>query len=573
MTRHDRRRPDAARFFTVFLAVLLCAEPKPGDVFREFSYTHRFSELDLNSRREGLEKLRAGSVVARQLEIPDLRSALRAEVVVEYWGGHIGTSSQQLRVNGGEWMDIPQPVGTPTSPHCYYRTLSRATVQLPLNQLRTGSNWFQFRAGPQICYGFDWGFYWIYGFTVRVYYDPSRAHPRGEIIYPYDGAVVSDSPRFVVRAEGAEAAIASVEFLGRYEDFNWEGDGVWRQWHYRLERGRLRNHIGTAVSPPYVVRWDTTWVPDQQEPVEIAARITDTLGMTYLTAPVSVRLVRPNRSVKMFKPVGVPENFGVRKGRRMTCGIPVEGDLANIRQARLLLSSWSAAHEGVIELNGTPVTRRFGVIHNYSFDSIPVPARLIRNGVNEFAIVSATNEHAAEVNWPGPVLLVEYDVPRPVAAGKAPWWHRAWKYRLPITVDAGLCEQNDRPVEVSLKLSKYRLPRGEARLVETSQNGSVLDESVPFQIDPEDDESAELILLLKGRATAGAITRTAGKTWSAIRTSTSSPSRRRGTRTAKSPWPPRKLASTSSAKSRWRSTRARPLGCVRPRSAPGSSTW
>jgi hypothetical protein len=204
--------------------MLAAAEPAPGEVFREYSYTQRFSELDLNSKRPGVEGLRPGSQLIRTLDIHDLRKAVRAEIVVEYWGGHIGTASQQFRVNDGDWIDIPQPGGTPTKPQCYYRTLSRATVSIPFEQLRAGANRFQFRAGPQICHSFDWGFYWVYGFTVRVYYDSSRPHPSGEILAPFDGATISDSPLLVAQAEGKEAAVSSVEFIARYEDFNWEGD-------------------------------------------------------------------------------------------------------------------------------------------------------------------------------------------------------------------------------------------------------------------------------------------------------------------------------------------------------------
>ena len=30
-----------------------------------------------------------------------------------------------------------------------------------------------------------------------------------------------------------------MDFVGEYEDFNWEGDGVYRQWHYITERGKI----------------------------------------------------------------------------------------------------------------------------------------------------------------------------------------------------------------------------------------------------------------------------------------------------------------------------------------------
>ena len=51
---------------------------------------------------------------------------------------------------------------------------------------------------------------------------------------------------------------------------------------------------------------------------------------------------------------------------------------------------------------------RVGLVHNYSFNPIPVPVNLLVKGTNAFYLFSSTEEHAAEVNWPGPVLFVEY---------------------------------------------------------------------------------------------------------------------------------------------------------------------
>ena len=44
----------------------------------------------------------------------------------------------------------------------------------------------------------------------------------------------------------------------------------------------------------------------------------------------------------------------------------------------------------------------------YSYDAVPVPLELVRTGPNEFHVYSTTEHHAAEINWPGPVLFIEY---------------------------------------------------------------------------------------------------------------------------------------------------------------------
>jgi hypothetical protein len=51
---------------------------------------------------------------------------------------------------------------------------------------------------------------------------------------------------------------------------------------------------------------------------------------------------------------------------------------------------------------------RIGKVHDVSFDAITIPVALLHKGKNVFTIFSETDDHAAEINWPGPVLLVEF---------------------------------------------------------------------------------------------------------------------------------------------------------------------
>jgi hypothetical protein len=484
--------PIAALVITAGMCALH-AEPAPGDVFREYIYGQRWGEVNPQSKRPGpgMDKMRAAALGERALEVPSLSGVVRAEVSVEYWGGHIGTSDQKFQVNGGEWIQIPQPKGTQGRAQCYYRTLlGRATVPVPLEQLKAGGNVFRFTAGPQLCYSFDWGFYWVYSFTLRLYYEPEK-RLEARVVSPAAGGEIGDYPRLAVEARDTHEPITRVEFLGHYEDFNWEGDGEFRQWHYITERGALARHIGTATAPPYAVTWDTTWVPDQDQPVRIAARVTKLSGLIYMTPEVAARLRREGRSVRMHKAVDVPEAFGVRVGRKQQCKIPVTGPLENARAARLVLSTWSAAHGDEIGLNGTKLAGPIGLVHNYSFDALPVPRRLLRAGDNIFHIFSNTKEHALEVNWPGPVLLVEYGPP---AAKAAPWLDAQRALRIPLEVNAAGYARADKPAEAAVKWSAPPDPAS-LRVVEVGSDGAVTDNNVPFQLDPD----GELVWLLKGR--------------------------------------------------------------------------
>jgi hypothetical protein len=393
-------------------------------VFREFTYdfgassNQHFAELDPNATFKFVGEHAWGATMPRHVPRPiklDLTGAVRAELSVEYWGGHIGTSGQQFQVNSNGWMDLPQPSGTPAAAQRFYRTLlGNNAVTIPLSHLRPGTNHVQFAAGSQIAYSFGFGFYWIYDFTLRVFYDGSRPHPLGEIVLPRPSATFGDSLELEARADSPNGPVARVEFIGEYDDFDWDGDGIWREWQFTTHHGVLQHHLGTATNAPWRVSFDARWLPDQSQPVRVRARITDSTGMTYLT-PVVGNLIqkRAGRSVHMFKCTSVPENFSSRDGNpSANASLVLDTDLARAKSARLVLSTWSgnvdddSIHE--LRLNGRRLASWFGQFHNYSFNSLEVPLALLKTGTNDISLFSSFKGHALEVNWPGPALFLEF---------------------------------------------------------------------------------------------------------------------------------------------------------------------
>jgi hypothetical protein len=409
----------------VLLALALGSLAVPGatqEVFRESVFTYgaapaeHFSELDPATTRD----FKGGAMATKPRHVPkpltiDLAQAVRAELSVEYWGGHNGTTGQRFQVNGQGWIDLPQPAGTPEVPQRYLRMLhGNNAVPVPLAHLRDGANQVQFAAGPQL--KGNWGFYWIYDFTVRVFYNPSRPHPVGEIVAPHPGTTFGDSLVLEARASSPSGAIARVEFIGEYDDFDWDGDGVWREWQFTTHHGVLQHHLGTATAAPWRVTWDARWLPDQAQPIRVRARITDALGMSYLTPPVTLAgTQRAGRSVRMLMSADVPEGFSVRVGREKSCTIEVPADLSRATAARLVLSTWSgstdddSAHE--LRLNGEQLASHFGQFHHYAFSSLEVPVARLKPGTNTITIYSTYKGHALEINWPGPALLVEFTIP------------------------------------------------------------------------------------------------------------------------------------------------------------------
>lgn len=412
-----------ARVLIAALVPLLAeAQPKPGDIFREYHYTSdMIVEFDAGSKRPDPKAILRRSISQRErsLDVWDLEDAERAEMALEFWGGHPGTSDQKFRVNGAAWIQIPQIQGTSTDPRCYFRMLP-GTVHsaVPLDQLKKGRNVFEFRAGPQVCHSIDWGIYKVYSFTLRIYYNSTKPHPSGRIVSPIAGGEIGDMPVIEAEAAGSPEApgkteftsgpVRRVEFLGLYEDFNWEGDGVFRQWHYQTEQGEMRRHVGTSREPPYRATWDNRWVPDQREPVQLAARITSVHGVTYMTSPVAVRLARGNRSVRMYKSQEIPEVFGVRIGRRMTCKVPIADDPSRATAARMAISTWAGNHADAFGFNGHKIVDRVGKDDFYSYDLVPFDPKILREGANEFFVFSDTTQHTVEINWPGPAVLLEF---------------------------------------------------------------------------------------------------------------------------------------------------------------------
>ena len=389
-------------------------------IFKEFTYskTDQFSEIDPESERlndPDFEMYGKETQVPRKINV-DLKGAIKAEMAVEFWGGHIGTSEQKFRVNGNDWIYLPQPQNTPEVPNCYYRTLlGNETVEIPLNQLFDGENVVQFTAGHQLCNDFDWGFYWIYTYTIRVYYDDSITHPVGEIITHMKSDTINDNETFTVSTGNEIEGIQKVDLIGYYEDFDWEGNGIYEQWHYQLNYGEMNKHIGSSANPPYTIQWNSEWIPDQSKPIKIMAIIRDSSGMNYSTSIVdSLFFIRDERHVKMYKPFDVPKNFGSRTGRIKSCKIAVNDDLTNATSAKLVVSSWSGATHDLVrhelQLNDIPFARDIGNYHNYSFDYIDISLSCLNSlsDTNTVTVYSEYDGHSFEINWPGPALLVEY---------------------------------------------------------------------------------------------------------------------------------------------------------------------
>jgi len=398
------------------------AEPAPGDVFREYVWNGPWVNAgnwqrvtDPNAGHAGAAEFLPNPV--NTITIDDLDQAIRAEVTIEQWGGHAGTSNKRLRLNRSDWIPIPEPGAIPgdsgeqAQAECY-QYFTYPSVPLPLDQVRPGDNTFEFTCDGQICYDFGWGQWGTYGVTFRVYYDNSKPHASGRLVSPAWGVSFGDSLRITLEGD---PDIEQVDFLALYEDFDYEGNGVYREWHHTYRYGRIQHHLGSVLEPPFSLVWHTDWVPDQQEPVQIAARVRGGNGVISVIQPVGdLELRRPEKSVKLYRPFDVPGRWQTRAGGRQACKVFVPHDLNQAMAARMILTTWSGAHADAIGIDEQALVARVGRSHDYSYDEIAVPLAYLQTGSMELFTRSATKHHGIEVLWPGICLKVQYSGPAQV---------------------------------------------------------------------------------------------------------------------------------------------------------------
>lgn len=393
------------------------ANPEPGDVFREYHITGGGSngqpdsewmdEFVFISHHTG-ERSTKGD---RSFENIDLEHAIRAEFVASYWGGHIGSENRRVVFNDNPGINLPLIKNTPNQPECYFSQQCRAACEIPLDYLKQGENKFRLEVDDQICYSFNWGWFWTNQVVLRIYYDPAMVdHPSGKMEYPKPNSTISNYSKVSCNIENGD--IEKVEFIGKYDDFSWGGSGEFNTWHgiFWMNDTGMQKHIGTASGLYPYVNWDCRWIPDQEN-IKIAARLVDRSGMIYLTGAVeNITLSHTNRMVKMYSSTDVPEAFATQTDSAV-CTINIPDDPDKALTARLVLSTFSGGTpDREVYLNDFLLVKGgWGKWHRLAFCEEYVPVKILKKGKNVFKIkANMPGEHAFEVNWPGPVLFVEY---------------------------------------------------------------------------------------------------------------------------------------------------------------------
>ncbi|MBI1896095.1 MAG: hypothetical protein HYS04_06095 [Acidobacteria bacterium] len=458
--------------------------PQPGDVYREF-YVVMGRNKEWRVTDPDPENPRALANLPNpvlRLHVSTLRSARRAELLIDRWGGHPGTSGQRIRFNGNGWIPLPQLKTTPRGVNAAcYMSQDNPIATIPLADLKEGINTLEGTAGDRNLCGAlrGWGQWGWYGGILRVYYDRSMPHVAGRIVSPERGRAIGDHPE--IRVETSRVT-DRVDVLAWYDGYDENGDGVYEDWHGAYHYIDLAHHAGTSTRAPHRVRWDTTWTPDQRKgSVKLIARIRGADGVWFVTPPVEgLTLRRQGASVRLYRPLNVPARYQVRTGARMGSKVRVP-DLAGAVEATVAVRTWNGYQE-CFRLNGHAVEIA-GARTNYAFGLRPVPVSALRQGDNAIEFHSTTEDHSVEILWPGPALLVRYGAAAAGAPGRE-WLNGDYDGRFFVDITADSDIRGEKAIEIPLPAAA----RQHSFRVVAYQDGSgpaIHNGAVPWQRDAD----------------------------------------------------------------------------------------
>jgi hypothetical protein len=350
-----------------------------------------------------------------ELEIDDLDGAIRAEVMLDRWGGHLGTTNPAIRFNSREWLRIGPPcrdAESGLSDNYYFQ--DNPVVPVPLEHLKVGKNLIEGTCSHRKAGG--WGQWGLYSLLLRVYYDPAiKRHPRGRIVLPRNGQTIEENPTITLEVD--EGEVDRIDVFAWYEGYDENGDGHFRDWHggwFQPDRdtpATWAGHVGTLLAAPFQITWDTSWVPDQTPgEIRLVARLRDRNGIWSVTPEVSeLTLHRPAEKVALYRPVDFPPEFGVRVGQRRSTRIrlPDNYDATAVIRASLHYRTWHGwdKHHAPYRLNDFARLHE-GKNHHYHYHVHVIDPAILRPGENSFEVYSETEHHMLEVLWPGPALII-----------------------------------------------------------------------------------------------------------------------------------------------------------------------
>lgn len=347
----------------------------------------------------------------------------KVEIILDRWSGHAGTKEEKFRINGNDWYSIPDLNTLPeTSKHEYYHHDNPQITVRKSDFNPTGQNTLEGTTSHTAASG--WGQFGWTSAMIRIYYKAdTKEVVKGTIEVEN---TFSDNPQIKTNIEPASGLTATkVDYVGYYEGVDVDGDGYSIDWHEAYfspkqiqtnDSFKITNHIGTSTQgQDFPVAWDTKYVPDQaNNGIKIYAKIKSSNGLTYLTpAKTGLTLQRNNSSVKIYYATGIPPKFASRNNNLVDVvrvRIPSGTDLTAATEAVMYWRTWNGKQ---YQWGYNSHTTNFDAVNHgfhQSYYNVPLNALKAGNAADDGKawIRGNTPDHAAEVMWPGPNLIVRY---------------------------------------------------------------------------------------------------------------------------------------------------------------------
>ncbi len=341
----------------------------------------------------------------------DLSEVASAELYLELWGGHPGVANKRFTLNGKTEYKVPE-VGAAKG-NCTY---SYPSISLKVSELHEGENTFAFTCDKGESF---WGHYIIRTACLRL-----RLKPDCKTLK--DAKLTGDVPRISAAAidgkpdtvaldlvgdKDLTSRIAEVEYWGRYDSYDENGDGKGHDWHGFTKDGKAVGHIGTRSAKQGLgLQWSLAMVP-RSKPVCVKGRIRfkDAKGLVYETPAELAAGPLEHSPVRVFTASKLPTPFWSRAGKASKCSIPLDIDPATIERAELHVAIWDGGAGKTKEpftLNDKPLAVAGKGRHDLLYRVLKVDPKILRKGENVVRVLSDTDHHGIEVLLPGPALVV-----------------------------------------------------------------------------------------------------------------------------------------------------------------------
>ena len=397
----------------------LFAQPAPGDVFRDYIWTMPNEKTHEPFLRVGgpfdyhkqPEKFPKAVYHDGEIAFPgsiDMKNAIKAELVIEKMQCHDETKNLKIEFNSSGFMPVPEPDGIPVPQSDYLHHIN-SIMELPLEHIKPSGNRFEMMLGEQ--HVDHWPQHLIYGIVLRIYYDNKPSELNGSILVNTNNMITENTKmRFQPEMPGN---IEKVHFIGHYNGINYEGNGNYHRWHYHYHHGEMSYHVGTAAGPSFESHWNTEWLPDQEQPITLAAWIQGVDGLIYFHPGTGNLMLDRNYSIKLYQPYDQPKNW-VTRTEKHSEKIRIKENLDNAVAAKLIWRSWSPGYMNGLYINDFVVFTRKGPEYRYKTMCVETrEMQFFQTGENIIATgmtprYHGEKVHGMEVQWPGIMVLIKY---------------------------------------------------------------------------------------------------------------------------------------------------------------------